>query len=110
MNKSKRNKKVLLLTLALSAGLLLPLDMNAQKGGMFARGNKTESTDNFSMMNRGSTGGYDLHNQQFGSNTIGGYDLHNQTFGQEAPLGSGLLILAAAGAGYALKKRKKNNK
>ena len=95
MNKSKRNKKVLLLTLALSAGLLLPLDMNAQKGGMFARVNKTESTDNFSMMNRGSTGGYDLH---------------NQTFGQEAPLGSGLLILAAAGAGYALKKRKKNNK
>lgn len=110
MNKSKRNKKVLLLSLTLSIGLLMPLNMNAQNGGVFGYGNKTESTDNYSMMNRGSTGGYDLHNQQFGSNTNGGYDLHNQTFGQEAPLGSGLLILAAAGVGYALKKRKKNNK
>lgn len=36
----------------------------------------------------------------------------NQPFGIEptAPLGSGVLMLIAAGAGYAMMKRKKNNK
>lgn len=107
MNKLK--EKTLLLTLALSAVLLLPMGASAQKGGgIFYRGDKAENVDNVSMMNRGATGGYNLNNQNFGSN---GYELHNQTFGQETtPLGGGLLILVAAGAGYALKKRKNNNK
>jgi len=107
MNKLK--EKTLLLTLALSAVLLLPMGVSAQKGGgIFYRGDKAENTDNVSLMNRGATGGYNLNNQNFGSN---GYELHNQTFGQETtPLGGGLLILVAAGAGYALKKRKNNNK
>ena len=107
MNKLK--EKTLLLTLALSAVLLLPMGVSAQKGGgIFYRGDKAENVDNVSMMNRGATGGYNLNNQNFGSN---GYELHNQTFGQETtPLGGGLLILVAAGAGYALKKRKNNNK
>jgi len=106
---NKFNKKTLLLTLALSAVLLLPMGVSAQKGGgIFYRGDKAENVDNVSMMNRGATGGYNLNNQNFGSN---GYELHNQTFGQETtPLGGGLLILVAAGAGYALKKRKNNNK
>ena len=107
MNKLK--EKTLLLTLALSAVLLLPMGVSAQKGGgIFYRGDKAENVDNVSMMNRGATGGYNLNNQNFGSN---GYELHNQTFGQETtPLGGGLLILVAAGAGYAFKKRKNNNK
>lgn len=107
MNKLK--EKTLLLTLALSAVLLLPMGVSAQKGGgIFYRGDKAENVDNVSMMSRGATGGYNLNNQNFGSN---GYELHNQTFGQETtPLGGGLLILVAAGAGYALKKRKNNNK
>lgn len=33
----------------------------------------------------------------------------NQTFGQELPLGSGLVVMVAAGAGYAIIKRRKNN-
>ena len=107
MNQLK--KKTLLLTLTLSVGLLLPMGVSAQKGGgIFYRGDKAENVDNVSMMSRGATGGYNLNNQNFGSN---GYELHNQTFGQETtPLGGGLLILVAAGAGYALKKRKNNNK
>ena len=70
----------------------------------------------FDRINDGFEGGYTLFNQQFGSddNDNGGYELYNQIFGQDAnldvPLGSGLLILAAAGAGYALKKRKSNLK
>ena len=56
-----------------------------------------------------SVGGYNLYNQQFGSDDEGGYELYNQTFGQELPLGSGLLILTVAGAGYALKKKKKQH-
>ena len=36
------------------------------------------------------------------------YNITNQTFGQEpAPLGSGLLILTAIGAGYAAMRRKR---
>lgn len=107
MNQLK--KKSLLLTLVLSVGLLLPIGASAQTGsGVFYRGDNAESADNPSMMNRSGIGGYNLNNQNFGS---GGYELHNQTFGQETtPLGSGLLILVAAGAGYALKKRKNNSK
>ena len=110
MNQLK--KKTLLLTLALLAGLLLPLTMNAQyredQFGLQEWG-QTSLLGRQDGGNRssGSSENYDLHNQQFGS----GYDLYNQTFGQQsAPVGSGLLILVAAGAGYAFKKRKNNNK
>ena len=48
------------------------------------------------------TGGFT--HQSFGSNYEGNF-IH-QSFGGEAPLGSGLLILIAAGAGYAARKRK----
>ena len=50
-------------------------------------------------------GGYNLTNQTFGE---GGYNLTNQTFGDNAPIGSGLLIMTIAGAGYAIRKRKNN--
>ena len=62
-------------------------------------------------MDRGTgAGGYNLSNQQFGSDN-GGYQLSNQTFGQESPVGSGLAILLMAGMGYAAaKSRKKNQK
>ena len=47
-----------------------------------------------------------LDNQGFGA-TNGG--ITNQTFG-ETPMGSGLLILLAAGAGYATLKKRKSNR
>ncbi len=108
----KRKKKTLLLSLAMAALMLLPLTINAQyKEHQFG----LQEWGQTSLLGRqdggnrsgGSSENYDLHNQQFGS----GYDLYNQTFGQQsAPVGSGLLILAAAGAGYALRKRKNNSK
>ena len=70
--------------------------------------------DRFDEILRSSEEGYTLFNQQFGSDDNGGYELYNQIFGQDAnldaPLGSGLFILVAAGAGYALKKSKSNKK
>jgi len=39
---------------------------------------------------------------------LGGYNLNNQIFGQDvAPLGDGLLVFAALGAGYAVVRRKR---
>lgn len=110
MNKVK--KKTLLLTLALLARLLLPLTMNAQyREDQFGL-QEWGQTSLLGKEASSSSGGFNLFNQQFGEDEEGGYELYNQTFGQDSdtPLGSGLLILVAAGAGYAFKKRKNNNK
>ena len=113
MKTSKRYLKAFVLSLGLSAGLLLPVSAKAQNegGGIFGYGNgSTAEPQRDGVFDaRTLNGGYNLHNQQFGSDN-GGYNLNNQTFGQDASLGSGLLLLTAAGVGYALKKRKKNNK
>ena len=106
MNKLKKS---LLLMLALSAVLLLPMGASAQTGGgIFYRGDKAENVDNVSLMNRSATGGYNISTENFGSGTNGGYQIGTEQFGQDAPLGSGLFIMAAAGAAYAFSKRKKN--
>ena len=61
------------------------------------------------LMGKGTSGGFNLSNQQFGSDDDGGYELYNQTFGQTTPVGSGLAILVVAGMGYAAMKSKKKN-
>ena len=110
MNK-KRKKKTLMLLVVMAAMLLLPFHVSAQGGGVFGMGKSSEATENAGLMDRGATGGYNLQNQQFGSDANGGYGLFNQTFGQESPVGSGLAIFMVAGMGYAaMKSRKKNQK
>ena len=94
---SKHKTKARWLLLA----LLLPLTAAAQQdgsGGLFGRGNLRDGTE-------AQCG---ILNQGFGG-TQGG--VTNQTFG-ETPLGSGLLVMLAASAGYATikSKKKKNNK
>ena len=94
---------------------LSPAMLSAQNddGGLFGLGPTSGNTKH---RNRGGLfdptlmGGYNLYNQHFGFDVIGGYELYNQSFGQEEPLGSGLLIMTVAGAGYALTKRKSNKK
>lgn len=78
------------------AATLLSTNLHAQqKGdGLFGKGNATEQSDNYSMMGRGDTGGYEITTQQF----------------EEVPIGSGWLVLTLAGTAYAMKKRKNNNK
>ncbi|MBQ7532456.1 MAG: hypothetical protein IJT45_01990 [Bacteroidales bacterium] len=91
--------KTIMLFLAMAVSLLLPMTMFAQSDGFF-RGGGDYNRDS-------GSGAYSLNNQQFGSDANGGYNLNNQTFGQdEAPLGTGLLIMMAAGIGYVAIKRK----
>lgn len=106
MNKLKKS---LLLMLALSAVLLLPMGASAQTGGgVFYRGDKAENTDNVSMMNRGNFDNNGLSLQGFGENQDG---LTLQNFGEpNAPLGSGWLVLTISGIGYAAMKTRKNKK
>ena len=100
----KRKKKTLVLSAAIASMLLPPLTMNAQydehKYGL-------QPWFKSSLMRReGSTVGGDINAQGFGE-TSG--EITGQTFG--APLGSGLFVMLAAGAGYAtMKSKKKQNK
>ena len=90
-NKMKRNVKTKLKTyVAAMAMLFMPLAISAQTDGFF-------SSDN----GGGSRGNYSVTVDDDGS------IMHVQHFqGVPAPLGSGLLIMVAAGAGYLLLKKK----
>lgn len=105
MNKTKKKrKKTFVLSAAIASMLLPPLTMNAQydehKYGL-------QPWFKSSLMRReGSTVGGDINAQGFGE-TNG--EITGQTFG--APLGSGLFVMLAVGAGYAtMKSKKKQNK
>ena len=112
----KKTLKALVLSLWLAVLLLQAVPVNAQfviNRGLLKNPYMDEeqiSRKNRGMLRQDHQGGYNLYNGQFGSDDNGDYILFNQTFGQTVPLGSGLLILTAAGAGYALKKRKCNKK
>ena len=57
-----------------------------------------------------SGSGYSIFVEQFGGENgggTGGYNIGNEQFGNEGPLGSGLFIMAAAGAAYAFSKKRK---
>ena len=87
----KVKKKALVFSMALAAGLLMPMTMNAQSDGsrgIFDRGFEASES------NRG--GGMEWQ----------GGGMTPQNPNEEAPLGSGLMLLVAAGAGYAALKRK----
>ena len=114
MKKTRKKKEKLLFSLLVAATLLLMTNVSLQAqsrpGGLFGDPVFSSSSSE-GLMDRGTqAGGYNLSNQQFGSDN-GGYQLSNQTFGQESPVGSGLAILILAGASYAaMKSRKKNQK
>lgn len=121
MNKTRKKSNHLVLSLLVAAGLLLPSVASAQ-GGVFGRGDKDIGARRKSGMLRDSEATLTLSNQHFG-NPIGGDDVTNQNFGGifvrpdditnqtfGTPLGSGVLIMLAAGAGYATIKTRKRNK
>ena len=98
--KKQTKLKAFVLSVMMLAGMLLPASAFAQSDAYF------RDNDDYSNRNDGA---YNLNNQQFGSDDNGGYNLNNQTFGQDpAPLGTGLLIFTAAGAGYVALKRKRS--
>lgn len=94
--KTKKTLKALVLSLAMAIGMLLPATMNAQTDGFFRGGEDYE--------NRDGGGVYLIDNQQFAGNNHGEGNINNQSF--DVPIGSGLIIMLAAGGAYVLKKRK----
>jgi hypothetical protein len=94
--------KAFALSLATAFVMLLPTTMNAQKSDGFFLNNE----DIYA--NRNSSG-YSIFVEQFGGENgggTGGFNIGTEQFG-DAPLGSGLFILAAAGAAYAFSKKRK---
>lgn len=106
--KKSTKLKALVLSLAMALGMLSPATVLAQGDDFFRDGG--------GYTDRAGSGGYAISSQTFGLNSyiisnqtfgLNSYDITNQTFGDEAPLGSGLLILTAVGAGYAAVRRKR---
>lgn len=93
MKKEKNGVKATLLSLVMAAVLMLPMSLLAQKSDGFFRSNNNDDVYN----DRDSEINYGLN--------LGGSQNENPT--EEVPLGGGLLVLAAAGAGYALARRNK---
>lgn len=97
MKGTKSKRKVLALSLALAAAML-PMVGSAQEsdksgGGLFGRGAFFESNEWFFFYDRSEGMG------------LGEAENQNPT---ETPLGGGIAILTAIGAGYALLKRKED--
>lgn len=103
MKKFKMKPKLLMVALTVTA--LLPIGGFAQEG-LFQHGVGDGNGSPNSLMNKSeSTVGGNLIGQSFGST---GAEITGQTFG--TPLGSGLFVMLAAGAGYVtIKSRKKQN-
>lgn len=106
--KTRKRKKTAKWALLMAAAMALPAGAAAQ-GGLLQRGVSDEEYYGGQGMvqNRSGSATGLFTNQHFG-NHVQGDDITNQTFG--TPVGSGLFIMLAAGAGYAALKNKKRNK
>lgn len=112
MTNRKKNMRSVVLSLCMTIAML-PTGSYAQEtekrgGGLFGFGAKV-ADDWFgdrSFFNIELEDG--IYNQTYGSDQDG-FGITNQTYGQneEAPLGSGLLMMTAAAMGYAAMKRNK---
>ena len=101
MKNTKRKLKTMALMVAMAAGMLLPMKVSAQ--GLFNSSFGHSGSGGVSNGAFGNSGSTEVTNESFGTNSG---DVKNQNFGK-APLGSGLLIMLVAGAGYATLKRKR---
>lgn len=81
---------MLILSFLTAIIMLLPFTMSAQRSDGFFKANEGE---NYRAANVDVTG-----------------TMTNNPFGEPAPIGSGLLVMVAAGAGYVALKRKRSNK
>ena len=114
--KTTKSLKTVAFALGLAAMMVPATTLNAQgrPGGLFGTNAPTEGSAGPLMGDRsGSNTSFNIGTGQFGGDggqTGGNYGLGIGTFGQEppAPLGSGLFIMAAAGAAYAFSKKRKN--
>ena len=89
MNKNNKTLKTIVFSLGLAAMTLTANNLNAQNdGGLFGRGMTPDNAES---------------NNRDGGIGLGGAQSENLT-----PVGSGIAILTAIGAGYALLKRKED--
>ena len=113
--KTTRSLKTVAFALGLAAMTLPATTLNAQgrPGGLFGTNAPTEGSAGPLMGNRsGNSTSFNIGTGQFGGDggsTGGNYGIGIGTFGQDSttPLGSGLFIMAAAGAAYAFSKKRK---
>lgn len=110
MKINRRSLKAIVLSLGLGVAMLASTSAQAQMINLLDEYYDEMDRNDQSLMNRSGSGSYSVSTEQFGNGTSGPYQISTEQFGNDAPLGSGLFILAAAGAGYALKKRKSNMK
>jgi len=110
MKRTKRKLKTIALGVLVAAGVLLPCAASAQSDGFFrSGGSQTRETATATgssgelfavgIEGTGSTEGWST-----GGSGSGGTEPY-----QNAPLGSGLVLLTALGAGYAVLRRRKNS-
>ena len=111
--KTTKSLKTVAFALGLAAMGLTAGNLNAQTGGgLFGKGAETEagaSNGSFLRTTGGTGTGFNIFVEQFGGENgggTGGYNIGTEQFG-DAPLGSGLFIMAAAGAAYAFSKKRK---
>lgn len=112
--KTTKSLKTVAFALGLAAMGLTAGNLNAQTGGgLFGRGAESwTDASNESFMRASGGNSFDITTGLFGGNggqAGGNYGISIGTFGQDppAPLGSGLFIMAAAGAAYAFSKKRK---
>ena len=112
--KTTKSLKTVAFALGLAAMGLTAGNLNAQTGGgLFGKGPESwTDASNGSFMRTTGANSFDITTGQFGGDggqTGGNYGIGIGTFGQDSttPLGSGLLIMAAAGAAYAFSKKRK---
>ena len=121
MYKTNNKLKSIVLWMVVTVVMLLPVGASAQDdavphGGLFSYygwfNSKEEEIVGLMRYNEGY-GSFNVGTQIFGSDTDGGLNIYTQQFGyeeEETPLGSGCIVLTLAGAAYAFKKRKNNDK
>ena len=112
--KTTKSLKTVAFALGLAAMGLTAGNLNAQTGGgLFGKGPESwTDASNGSFMRTTGANSFDITTGQFGGDggqTGGNYGIGIGTFGQDSttPLGSGLFIMAAAGAAYAFSKKRK---
>ena len=87
------------------AVLLIPCGALGQNGNFTHQSFGSDYTGGFTHQSFGSDYTGNFTHQSFGSDYEGNF-IH-QSFGDPAPIGGGLVVLFAAGLGYAAMKRKK---
>ena len=107
MEKKTKRGKAVALSLAMAAALSLPLGASAQGQGLFGG---DAGGGGYPLLGKGGGGAGvespSFGHQAFGANQEGGFT--HQSF--TSPTGSGLLVLLAAGMGYAAAKKRKGGK